>query len=242
MARYKTKWTLEIVLFFISATSCRSKVVNYFRPTFTTVTEAENFHGVSYDENTCKSINDSGVCDVENISITDDCIETIVHNSIKRLDDKQIATIFNKIIQQKSVIEKTDILKTVISEEDLSALCAIASVDTHCTLVKKNFETLPQHNKLDVLDSLFSTVCKEKDVRNPPTRFNTMSLNAMIMLQKKEKPNVLNDFAKCLGVCRPDSVEPLMPVDRMPFGLIQHQMQFFSSKNATKVIIFSMYF
>ena len=68
-------------------------------------------------------------------------------------------------------------------------------------------EALSQDKKLKLLDSLFASLCKEKHLKSPPTKFSSLSINAMITLQDKEKPNVFNDFAKCLGECRPNSTE-----------------------------------
>lgn len=66
-------------------------------------------------------------------------------------------------------------------------------------------------------------------------KFVSLSIQAMKTLKKKGKPNIIKDFVKCLGLTRPDSQEPLMPVDRMPFGLIQHQIQFFCASDIQQV-------
>ncbi|CAG2209513.1 unnamed protein product [Mytilus edulis] len=89
--------------------------------------------------------------------------------------------------------------------------------------------------------SVPSTILEKGGGKNGsiPEKFTSLSIKSMDILQKKkEKPNVLLDFAKCLGTRRPESDSPLLPVDRMPFGLIQYQLQFFSNSNTKKAIIF----
>jgi hypothetical protein len=72
-------------------------------------------------------------------------------------------------------------------------------------------------------------------------KFVSLSIQAMKTLKKKGKPNAIKDFVKCLGLTRLDSQEPLMPVDRMPFGLIQHQIQFFCASDIRLQIVVTCY-
>ena len=60
-----------------------------------------------------------------------------------------------------------------------------------------------------------------------PAEFIAHSLVAMEKLKHAGRSNIL---ALLLGTVRPDGVESLMPVHRMPVGLIEYAVNFFTSK------------
>ena len=62
--------------------------------------------------------------------------------------------------------------------------------------------------------------------------FVSMSIEAMDVLQNAGKPNLVYKWAKCIAG---ENGVPLMPPSRMPFGLIQYQMEFFTSTNIMQV-------
>ncbi|KAI8503729.1 hypothetical protein Bbelb_187000 [Branchiostoma belcheri] len=49
------------------------------------------------------------------------------------------------------------------------------------------------------------------------------------------KPNLLYKFAQILSTNRPGTNIPLLQLDRMPFGLIQYQLEFYSSTNVHQI-------
>ena len=57
--------------------------------------------------------------------------------------------------------------------------------------------------------------------------------NALKVLLVNGKNNVLYDAAHCFGEMRPEEDCPRMPLSRMPFGLISHNLRFFASDNAS---------
>ena len=57
--------------------------------------------------------------------------------------------------------------------------------------------------------------------------------NASKVLFINGKNNVLYDAARCFGEMRPGEDCPRMPLSRMPFGLISHNLRFFASDNAS---------
>jgi hypothetical protein len=59
----------------------------------------------------------------------------------------------------------------------------------------------------------------------------------MVELQRANKPNILYKLAYCIATKKPGTTEPLFPLDRMPFGLVQHQIEFFSSTNVSQVLV-----
>ena len=70
-----------------------------------------------------------------------------------------------------------------------------------------------------------------------PMNFLPLLGNGMRILKNNSKPNLLYCAAKCFGELRPQENVPRMPLDRMPFGLISHNLQFFSSNSAANLQI-----
>ncbi len=62
-----------------------------------------------------------------------------------------------------------------------------------------------------------------------PSDFLELSLKAMKELRAVGRSNVLYGLAKVIGTKRPDSDESLLPLSRMPMGLLEHCVNFFSS-------------
>ena len=63
----------------------------------------------------------------------------------------------------------------------------------------------------------------------------TIYVKAMVNLEAKAKVNVVYELAKGLGTLRPNSMESLFPDSRMPFGLLQYTVSFFTSSSVNKV-------
>ncbi|XP_063431644.1 uncharacterized protein LOC134714336 [Mytilus trossulus] len=228
-----------------SATSCRSRIVNKLRTTYSTISEAEDAYSCDYEDIREVSY-DSGFLEPENItslSPASDVIEKVLFKSLQRLDVQQSTELIKQFFQQNSEMNKNTLPNSLLQEDNLLNIYHIfdnSDTITACQrneMVLKNFVKVSSSDKLCLLDTLFKTVCAENGIKQPPEKFPSLSLKSMDILQKKEKPNVLLDFAKCLGTTRPESDSPLMPVDRMPFGLIQYQLQFFSNSNTKKVFI-----
>ena len=54
-------------------------------------------------------------------------------------------------------------------------------------------------------------------------------------LKNCNQTNVAYGLAKVIGTLRPDKTDSLMPTKRMPMGLVEYLVQFFSADNLTKV-------
>ena len=57
----------------------------------------------------------------------------------------------------------------------------------------------------------------------------------MKKLQVQKKNNLVYKFVFCIAKNRPGSDETLFPIDRMPFGLVEYQIEFFSLTNIMQV-------
>ena len=68
-----------------------------------------------------------------------------------------------------------------------------------------------------------------------PEDFLLASLKSMQHLESFGKVNVLHELAKGLGTLCPHSSEPLFPISRMPFGMLQFMVTFFNCKPGQNV-------
>ena len=68
-----------------------------------------------------------------------------------------------------------------------------------------------------------------------PRDFLPLAANAMKVLFSNGKNNVIYDASRCFGELRPGESCPRMPLSRMPFGLIAHNLRFFASDNTANL-------
>ena len=64
---------------------------------------------------------------------------------------------------------------------------------------------------------------------NLPGDFLELAVAAMQHLKSCGRANVLYNFAKAIGTMREDKSDSLLPAKRMPMGLIEHCVNFFTS-------------
>ncbi len=69
----------------------------------------------------------------------------------------------------------------------------------------------------------------------PAADFIQLSISAMKHIRSCGRSNIVYDFVKCLGTMRSDGSDSLLPAKRMPLGLIQHCVNFFSCLSLNKV-------
>ena len=94
----------------------------------------------------------------------------------------------------------------------------------------KSLAALQPAEKLAVLTQLFRKVC-EYPVE---TDFLQLAFSAMQHLRKNGRSNLL---CKCVGTMRSDGSDSLLPVKRMPTGLIEYVLNFYSAQTVTKVSV-----
>ena len=86
-----------------------------------------------------------------------------------------------------------------------------------------------------IANKLFLSLANEMGWDSNPADFVTLSLEAISTLQKAGNNNLIYKFIQCFGVKRPGTQELLMPIDRMPFGLISYNVEFFTCTNVHQV-------
>ena len=71
-----------------------------------------------------------------------------------------------------------------------------------------------------------------------PSNFLVLVAKAMAVLHANGKDNLISHAARCFGEQQQGNTGPpgpLMPLDRKPFGLIAHNLKFFSSDNVSNL-------
>ena len=87
-----------------------------------------------------------------------------------------------------------------------------------------------------VLSALFGTVVmRNSDAGSVPSHFLQLCLHGMAHLKQCSRSNIIYLLAKAVGTMRQDQSDSLLPAKRMPMGLIEHSINFFTSSSARQV-------
>ena len=105
-------------------------------------------------------------------------------------------------------------------------------------MVSSGFVELTKRQRQQLMVYLFHKwpkldVHQELNANYVSLDFLPLLSNALKVLLVNGKNNVLYDAARCFGEMRPEEDCPRMPLSRMPFGLISHNLRFFASDNAS---------
>jgi len=84
-------------------------------------------------------------------------------------------------------------------------------------------------------NSAFLELAQKNGINSNPANFAELAVQAMKHLQEKGKSNLMYKFAMCIATNRPGSNDRLFPLDRMPFGMVEYQIEFFSATNVMQV-------
>ena len=85
------------------------------------------------------------------------------------------------------------------------------------------FSALEKEIKIAILDKLFSDLFHSVGLIGNCSNFVNLSIEAMKVLQDAKKHNLVYKWS------------PLIPLNRMPFGLIEYQLEFFTATNVMQV-------
>ena len=100
---------------------------------------------------------------------------------------------------------------------------------------KAQFQALTPNDQLNTMSELLCKHAATYYEVTMPEDFLLLSLKSMQHLESFGKVNVLHELAKGLGTSRPHSSEPLFPISRMPFGMLQFMVTFFNCKPGQNV-------
>lgn len=95
---------------------------------------------------------------------------------------------------------------------------------------------IPESEQADTVCRLMQALAVQSAL-TVPLEFITHSPVAMKRLKDAGRSNILALLAKALGKMQPDGAESLMPVDRMPLGLMEYAVNLFTSTRVMKLPI-----
>lgn len=86
------------------------------------------------------------------------------------------------------------------------------------------------------LDELYMHSAISAGITSNPRNFGSNSIKAMVRLQSEKKPNLVYKFSEMLTAQKFLNVaEPVIKLDRMPFGLLDYTIQFFTCPHVKQV-------
>ena len=92
-------------------------------------------------------------------------------------------------------------------------------------------------DQLRLLSDLFVSYLQAKSIPAVPQDFLQLAVAGMECLKEAFRPNLIYKLAKALGTTRPDASGPLIPVSRMPMGLLEHIVCFYTASSIRQVSI-----
>lgn len=187
----------------------------------------------------------------------------VTQNLSKRFETLQGGEMFfgltlENIFQEETSCKKSSVKRSIGTQTDIysdfdkeiskepkksnQVLFGDVSSLSSTVLVSFILTVLGQLNDSD-LDNLGSKIYSDSAQRkgvNNVANFFGLSIDAMKYLRSVDIPNLVYKFAYCLATKRPNSMDPLLRPNHMPFGLIQYQIEFFSCTNTNQVRTQSM--
>ena len=201
-----------------SGSTVRQRVVNHLRKKFSTLEDAEDDYGLSVDS----------YFGVAALPSSDDELENVHPDILQKLDSlsaKQLIAVVSKSL--------ANIPEDAVFEL-LTGRLKSCNYELLSMFINQFVEKLTPSNSEKLLDDMFLTASVHRGITRNPLSFASTSLNAMKLLQDSGKPNLISKWSRCIW--GPDG-KPKLDFDRMPFGLIEYQIEFFSCTNVMQVIL-----
>lgn len=111
------------------------------------------------------------------------------------------------------------------------------NVDSISQLLFRVLNELKNLDVLNITEQIYAWVAGKVGVTSTVLGFVKLSLDAMKRLEENNKVNLVIKFCQGLATDRPDKSGPLIPLHRMPFGLLQYCIEFFTCTNVMQVIL-----
>lgn len=89
-------------------------------------------------------------------------------------------------------------------------------------LLLRLFNEVKDLDTLSIIEQLYSWLASKNGLESNVLGFVQLSLTAMKRLETSNKVNLVIKFCQILANDRPDKSGPLIPLDRMLFGLLQY--------------------
>ena len=96
---------------------------------------------------------------------------------------------------------------------------------------------LPPSEQVAVLSELFSAYLRHCNLQAVEPEFLELAARGMQHLHEKGRTNVIYSMVKAVGTMHSDGSDSLLPAERMPMGLIEYAVNFFTASSVQKVNI-----
>ena len=104
------------------------------------------------------------------------------------------------------------------------------------TASQQGFASMDPVEQLNLLSDMFTLYLQQHThIQIPPSDFICLAIQGMERLRKAGRKNVIYLMAKALGTARPDGSDSLLPTSRMPMGLVEHIVNFFTATSLQQV-------
>ncbi len=124
----------------------------------------------------------------------------------------------------------------IVEEASTQTSLIVKEASTQTSLIVKEAST---QISLHVDASTQTEECLSADVPEDflelPEDFLELTKSAMHHLRKEGRTNVVYNFVKAVGTMRTDGTDSLLPVKRMPMGLMEYAVNFFVSEEMNRV-------
>ena len=103
--------------------------------------------------------------------------------------------------------------------------------------------SLGEDDQLDIISELFLSYLKQHHTHLllPPSDFLKLVVSAFNHLHQSRRSNVVYLLAMALGTTRPDGSDSLLPTSRMPMGLLEYIVTFFTASSVQKASFHNYY-
>lgn len=155
-----------------------------------------------------------------------DCLEELDLSSCREERMHRLPPVADKVTQTPALDET--------AKHPCTANAGTTTV-TNVENLKNAISELDDASLSDIANVSFLKLAVKNGIDTNPADFASQSIRAMKRLQEHGKNNLLYKFAFCIANTRPGSDVPLFPLKRMPFGLVEYQIEFFSATNIAQV-------
>ena len=105
----------------------------------------------------------------------------------------------------------------------------------HDPLSNEVWSSLDRQEQIQGISTLFSRYCLKEFCCVVPGDFLVYASLAIQRLTNSARSNILYSLARSIGTMREDRTDSLLPVNRMPFGLLEFIANFFIAKDSREV-------
>lgn len=217
--------------FMVAASTVRQHILTDLKQKFKTVDEAEDALGLSLEA----YLEDSTLTDQTapfpaSLNTSQTLLDKLHHLTSVQLKEL--------IVQALQLLVKVHTPPaTTLLEEVANTFLQLDWITAHlCELMATWFQNSRLEISVTALNKCFDIVSKKFGITTNVLNFPQLSLYAMRKLQELEKSNTVYNLSKVISETRPGTSESLMPLKRMPFGMIQFAIDFFATTNVMQVI------